>query len=199
MQVDIYKNYINAQRSSVHSSETAAPPMQSRILNRIFLMLYLQFAFYWGTIAMGMVVNYYYVVPPSLQPDAASLFLEMVTSPLLLGHVAFAILSTGMSFPIAFTARNIGLKQVGWLHAGAISARMFGFIGGTLFLYFSTSAVSAGTLANFATFLMASAFIVAVILSFMSRIFIVREDVRIKYGSTSTLSAQGRPPTFAGK
>lgn len=173
--------------------------MQSKTLNRIFLMLYLQFVFYWGTIAMGMVVNYYYVVPATLQPDVASLFLEMLTSPLLLGHVAFGILSTGMSFPIAFTARSIGLKQVGWLHAGAISARMFGFTGGTLFLYFSTSAVNAATPANYATFLMASAFIVAVILSFMSRIFIVREDVRIKYGPSPSLATQGRSPTIAGQ
>lgn len=144
---------------------------------------------------MGMVVNYYYAVPSTLQADVGSLFLQMITSPLLLGHVAFALLSTGMSFPIAFAARGVGLRQVTWLHMGAITSRMFGFIGGTLFLYFSTSAVSAGGLANLATFVMASAFILAVILSFMSRIFIVREDVRIKYGLASTPSALGRNPT----
>lgn len=153
----------------------------SKRMSRIFLMLYLQFAFYWATIAVGMVANYYYSVPVSVQPTAVSVLQEIVTSPVLVAHVGFAILSTGMSAPIILVARRVGLRQVVWLHVGSMSARIGGFVGGPLFIYYSTSSVGSDFLAGVSTFVMASAFMLAVILSFMSRIFIVREDVRRKY------------------
>lgn len=164
----------------------------SKTLHRIYLMLYIQFAFYWGTIAFGMVANYYYSVPDKLQPDVGSILLEIVTSPILLTHVAFGVLSTGMSIPVALAARTVGLKQVTWLHMGAITARLGGFLGGPLFIYFSTSAISSDYLASVSTFVMAVAFITAVILSFMSRIFVVREDVKIKYGIAPHVVMGGR-------
>ncbi len=154
----------------------------AKMMHRIYLMLYIQFALYWGTIAFGMVANYYYAVPDNLQPNVVSILLEIFTSPILLTHVAFGVLSTGMSIPIALAARTIGLRQVTMLHMGAMTARLGGFLGGPLFIYFSTSAISVDYLASVSTFVMAAAFITAVILSFMSRIFVVREDVRIKYG-----------------
>ena len=152
----------------------------SGTLHRIFLFLYLQFAFYWATIAAGMLVNYYYVVPASLQSDFSSILLQFFAAPSLFAHVAFAVLSSGMSIPVIILARRVRLSQVVYLHVGAISARMVGFICGPLFMYYSTSAVADSGLANVTTFIMASVFLTAVILTFMSRILIVREDVRTK-------------------
>src|SRR5579864_7023147 len=48
--------------------------MLSKTLHRIFLILYLQFAFYWATIAAGMYDNYYYAVPGTLQANFSSIF-----------------------------------------------------------------------------------------------------------------------------
>ena len=145
-------------------------------------MLYLQFAFYWGVVAVGMLLNYYYVVPSSLQPTFSSILYQIGTTPLLIIHVTLAFASTIMSVPIAIVAKRIGLTPVAWLHAGAIAVRTVGFIGGPLFIYNSTTAIGNVFSASLSTFAMADALIVAVILTFMSRIFIVREDVRIKYG-----------------
>ena len=153
----------------------------SKTLHRIFLFLYLQFAFYWATIAAGMLVNYYYAVPADLQSDFGSIFLQFFAAPSLFAHVAFAVLSSGMSIPVIVLARRARLPQVVYLHAGAITARMVGFVTGPLFIYYSTSAIADPFSANISTFIMASVFLTAVILTFMSRIFIVREDVRIKY------------------
>ena len=153
----------------------------SKTLHRIFLFLYLQFAFYWATIGAGMLVNYYYAVPSDLQSDFGSIFLQFFAAPSLFAHVTFAVLSTSMSIPVIVLARRARLSQVVYLHAGAITARMVGFVTGPLFIYFSTSAVADPFSANISTFIMASVFLTAVILTFMSRIFIVREDVRIKY------------------
>ncbi len=153
----------------------------SRTLHRIFFFLYLQFAFYWATIAAGMLVNYYYAVPADMQADFASIFLQFFAAPSLFAHVAFAVLSTSMSIPVIILARRVRLSQVVYLHAAAISARMVGFVCGPLFMYFAASAIADPYSANISTFIMASVFLTAVILTFMSRIFIVREDVRIKY------------------
>jgi hypothetical protein len=154
----------------------------SGTISKIFLMLYAQFAFYWGVVAVGMLLNYYYAVPDALQPDFFSIMFAIGTTPLLIAHVALAIASTVMSIPIAIYARRIGLMPVAWLHAGAIATRGASFLGGPLFLYYATGSISNDFAAGLSTFAMASALIVAVILTFMSRIFIVREDVRIKYG-----------------
>jgi len=154
---------------------------QSKTLHRIFVILYLQFAFYWATIAAGMLVNYYYAVPSSLQADFGSILLQFFAAPSLFAHVTFAVLSSGMSIPVIVLARRARLSQVVYLHTGAITARMVGFVTGPLFMYYSTSSVANSELANYSTFIMASVFLTAVILTFMSRIFIVREDVRIKY------------------
>ncbi|HEV2138077.1 MAG TPA: hypothetical protein VGR53_04495 [Nitrososphaerales archaeon] len=154
---------------------------QTKTLHRIFQILYLQFAFYWGTIAAGMLVNYYYAVPSDLQADFGSILLQFFAAPSLFAHVAFAILSTGMSIPVIILARKAHLPQVVYLHVGGVSARLVGFVTGPLFMYFSTTSVANSELANISTFIMASVFLTAVILTFMSRIFIVREDVRIKY------------------
>jgi len=153
----------------------------SRKLHNIFRLLYLQFAFYWATIAAGMFVNYYYAVPATVNPDLGSILQQFISSAPLFAHVTFAVLSSVMSIPVIILARRVGLKQVVWLHAGAIGCRMVGFVTGPLFIYFSTSAVSDPYASNISTFVMASVFLMAVILSFMSRIFIVREDVRVKY------------------
>ncbi len=161
----------------------------SKILHNIHIWLYLQFFFYWGTIAMGMVVNYYYQVPGTLQPTATSILTEMLTSPLLLAHGLFAVLSTGMSIPIIPAARKLGLNKVSWLHVAAISVRSGGFIGGPLFIYYSTQAVSLSTYGNVSSFIMASVFMIAVTLTFLSRIFVYREDVLLKYG---LLDASGK-------
>jgi hypothetical protein len=163
----------------------ANPPEESEVisrkLHRIFTLLYFQFAFYWATIAAGMFVNYYYAVPATLTPDVGSIFQQFVASAPLFAHVLFAILSSGMSIPVIVLARRVGLKQVMWLHAGAITCRMVGFVAGPLFIYYTTTAVSDPFSASLSTFVMASVFLMAVILSFMSRIFIVRADVRAKY------------------
>lgn len=164
----------------------------SKTLHRIFLFLYLQFAFYWATIAAGMLVNYYYVVPDTVKPNAISIFAQFLAAPSLFAHVTFAVLSTGMSLPVIIVARRVGLKKVIWLHVGAMSARTVGFVFGPLFMYFSTSAISNSVLANISTFIMASVFLVAVILTFMSRIFIVREDVRIKFAQPIPQRLGGR-------
>jgi len=152
-----------------------------KTLHRIYLFLYLQFAFYWATIAAGMLVNYYYVIPDNLQPDFTGIFLQLFAAPSLFAHVAFAVLSTSMSIPVIVLATRTKLMQVVLLHAGAITARMVGFVCGMLFMYFGSSSIGNGDLANLSTFIMASVFLTAVILTFMSRIFIVSEDVRIKY------------------
>jgi len=158
----------------------------SRTLHRIYLLLYLQFAFYWATIAAGMFVNYYYAIPSDLQPDFLSIFGQFFAAPSLFAHVLFAVLSTSMSIPVIFLARRAKLKQVILLHSGAISARLVGFVTGPLFMYYSTSAIGDGYSAGISTFVMASVFLTAVILTFLSRIFIVREDVRVKFGTLST-------------
>ncbi len=162
----------------------------SHSLKRMYQILYLQFAFYWATIAVGMVVNYYYTVPNSLQPQALSILQAILTSPLILPHGIFAALSTGMSVPVIYYARKVGLRQVVWLHVGAILVRVGGFLGGPLFLYFSTSSVSQDVAANVSTFVMASVFMVAVALTFLSRIFVVQQDVYVKY-QVSISKSQG--------
>jgi hypothetical protein len=93
-----------------------------------------------------------------------------------------------MSVPVIFLARRVKLKQVMILHAGAITARLVGFVTGPLFMYYSTSAIGDDYSAGVSTFIMASVFLTAVILSFMSRIFIVREDVRIKFSATPQIT-----------
>jgi hypothetical protein len=172
----------------------------SNTLHRIFLFLYLQFAFYWATIAAGMFVNYYYVVPNTLAPNAIDIFAQFLAAPSLFAHVAFAVLSTSMSIPVIILARRVRLSRVILLHLGAISARTIGFIAGPLFMYFSTSAIANSSLANISTFLMASVFLLAVILTFLSRIFIVREDVRIKFSTTSMIpQVVGQGGTSSGE
>jgi hypothetical protein len=163
-----------------------------KTLHRIYLFLYLQFVFYWATIAAGMLVNYYYVIPDSLQPDFTSIFLQLFADPSLFTHVVFAVLSTSMSIPVIVLAKRIRLMRVVLLHAGAISVRMVGFVCGMLFMYFGTSSIGNGDLANLSTFIMASVFLTAVILTFMSRIFIVSEDVRIKYQVPAQTRAGGQ-------
>jgi hypothetical protein len=158
----------------------------SRTLHRIFLLLYFQFAFYWATIAAGMFVNYYYMIPTTLQPNFPSIFAQFFAAPSLFAHVLFAVLSTGMSIPIIFLARRVMLRQVVILHAGAISARLVGFVTGPLFMYYSTASIADAYSASISTFVMASVFLTAVILTFLSRIFIVREDVRIKFSAIPT-------------
>ncbi len=157
--------------------------MLSNTLHRIFQFLYLQFAFYWATIAAGMFVNYYYAVPSAVQANFSSILLQIFAAPSLFTHVTFAVLSTSMSIPIIVLARRVRLSRVIQLHIGAICSRLVGFVAGPLFVYFSTSAISDGYLAGISTFIMASVFLLAVILTFLSRIFIVREDVRIKYAT----------------
>ena len=153
----------------------------SKKLHRIFIVLYFQFAFYWATVAAGMFVNYYYAVPATVTPDVGSIFSQFFMSAPLFAHVLFAVLSTGMSVPVIIMARRVALRQVVFLHMGAITCRLVGFVAGPLFIFYSTSAVGDPFSANISTFIMASVFLLAVILSFMSRIFIVREDVRVKY------------------
>ncbi|HEX4921835.1 MAG TPA: hypothetical protein VFV92_13990, partial [Candidatus Bathyarchaeia archaeon] len=131
----------------------------SRTLHRTFQVLYLQFAFYWATIAAGMFVNYYYSVPETVDPNFPSIFAEFFNSPSLFAHVLFAVLSTSMSIPVIILARRVGLKQVALLHAGAITARMVGFVTGPLFMYYATSAVGDDYSAGVMTFIMASVFI----------------------------------------
>ena len=160
----------------------------TKTLHRIFLFLYLQFAFYWATIAAGMLVNYYYAVPSNVQSNFSGILLQIFSVPSLFTHVLFAVLSTSMSIPVIILARRVGLKKVILLHAGAMTSRTIGFIFGPLFVYYATSAISNSSLANISTFIMASVFLVAVILTFLSRIFIVREDVRLKYSVTQPVA-----------
>ena len=139
-----------------------------------------------------MFVNYYYAVPSDLRPDFGSIFLQFFAAPSLFAHVAFAVLSTSMSIPVIILAHGVGLSKVVLLHAGAITSRMVGFVCGPLFMYFSTSAISNDTYASITTFIMASVFLLAVILTFLSRIFIVREDVRIKFAAPMEQPLVGR-------
>ena len=148
----------------------------------------MQFAFYWATIAAGMYDNYYYSVPSTVQANFSSIFLQFFAAPDVLAHVAFAVLSTSMSIPVIVLARRAGLSKVILLHIGAMSSRLVGFVAGPLFIYYSTSSISNAFEASISTFIMASVFLLAVILTFLSRIFIVREDVRIKF------AAQMQPP-----
>ena len=163
------------------SGEAEDTDKASRTLHRIFLFLYFQFAFYWATIAAGMLVNYYYAEPADVQPTILSIFAQFIAAPSLFAHVLFAVLSTSMSIPVIILARRVMLRQVVWLHAGAITARMIGFVTGPLFMYYSTSSIADAYSAGISTFIMASVFLTAVILTFLSRIFIVREDVRVKF------------------
>jgi hypothetical protein len=135
----------------------------------------------WATVAAGMFVNYYYAVPADVQADFSGVFSQFFAAPSLFAHVTFAVLSTSMSIPVIIYARRVHLTSVVLLHAAAISCRLVGFVTGPLFVYYSTSAIGNSDLANISTFTMASVFLMAVILTFMSRIFIVREDVRVKY------------------
>jgi hypothetical protein len=158
----------------------------SKTLHRIFILLYFQFAFYWATIAAGMIVNYYYSVPASVQANFASIFAQFFAAPSLFAHVLFAVLSTSMSIPVIILARRVMLQQVVFLHAGAITARLVGFVTGPLYMYYSTASIANAYSASISTFIMASVFLTAVILTFLSRIFIVREDVRIKFSPIPT-------------
>jgi len=164
----------------------------SKILHRIFISLYLQFAFYWATIAAGMFVNYYYAVPATVQANFSSILLQIFAAPSLFAHVLFAVLSTSMSIPIIILARSVGLSKVVLLHIGAICSRLVGFVMGPLFVYYTTSSINNGPLASISTFIMASVFLLAVILTFLSRIFIVREDVRVKFVEPMAQSIIGR-------
>ncbi len=164
---------------------------KSKTLNKIFTFLYLQFGFYWATIAAGMFVNYYYSVPDSVQANFSGILLQIFAAPSLFVHVTFAVLSTSMSIPIIILARRVGLSKVVLLHFGAICSRLVGFVAGPLFIYYSTNSINNAFSASISTFVMASVFLVAVILTFLSRIFIVREDVRIKYATPLEMT-QGR-------
>lgn len=164
----------------------------SKTLHRIFQFLYLQFAFYWATIAAGMFVNYYYAVPSSVQANFSGVLSQIFAAPSLFAHVTFAVLSTSMSIPVIVLARRALLSRVVLLHAGAICSRMVGFVFGPLFVYYSTSSINNGNLASISTFIMASVFLLAVILTFLSRIFIVREDVRIKFAAPMEHQLVGR-------
>ncbi len=123
------ERYVRGLAQAVEESERL-----SKTLHRIFQFLYLQFAFYWATIAAGMFVNYYYAVPADLRSDFGSIFLQFFAAPSLFAHVAFAVLSTGMSIPVIVLARRARLSQVVYLHAGAITARMVGFVTAAVFL-----------------------------------------------------------------
>jgi len=159
-----------------------------KILHGIHMDLYLQFFFYWGTIAMGMVVNYYYELPFTTPSTAFGIFNAIATSPIIITHGIFGVLSTGMSIPIFPAMRKLGLKRSSWLHVGAFSVRMGGFAGGILFLFFSTPAINQETSGNIASFVMASVFMTAVTLTFLSRIYIYRKDIEIEYESIKKTS-----------
>ena len=154
-----------------------------------FSVLVPPICFLLGDDCRGMFVNYYYAVPSSVQSNFNGILLQIFSVPSLFTHVLFAVLSTGMSIPVIILARSVRLNKVILLHAGAMTSRRIGFIFGPFFVYFQTSAVSNGSLANISTFIMASVFLVAVILTFLSRIFIVREDVRLKYSVHSASRA----------
>jgi hypothetical protein len=181
------------------TAKTREPEEVSKTLHTIFRFLYLQFAFYWATIAAGMFVNYYYAVPGSMDSTFAAIFLQIFAAPSLFAHVTFAVLSTAMSLPVIILARRAGLREVVLLHSGAITARTVGFVAGPLFIYFSTSAIGDPFSANISTFVMAAVFLVAVILSFMSRIFIVREDVRVKFLAAGQPLTSGSEPLTGGR
>jgi len=128
-----------------------------------------------------MYDNYYYAVPSSLQSNFSNIFSQFFAAPDVFVHVLFAVLSTSMSIPVIILARRAALPQVIFLHIGAMSSRLVGFIAGPLFIYYSTSSINNAESAGISTFIMASVFLLAVILTFLSRIFIVREDVRLKF------------------
>ncbi len=79
---------------------------QTWTLHRILQFLCLQFAFYWASIAVGMLVNYYYAVPSDLQSDFGSILLQLFAAPSLFAHVTFAVLSTSMNIPVIILARR---------------------------------------------------------------------------------------------
>lgn len=167
-------------------------------LHRLFLLLYVQYAYYWGTFAAGMYTNYYYAIPQSLQPTLGGIVSEVVMAPDLFTHVLMALLSTSMSIPVIYLSRGVKLKDVTWLHLGAISARTVGFFMGPLFLYYGTAPIGFVDGGNIASLIMASVFGIAVFLTLLSRIFIVREDVRLK----SVAAAQPGlrlPPRSSGR
>ena len=149
-------------------------------LHRLFLLLYVQFCYYWGTFAAGMYTNYYYVIPRNLHPTFVSIVAHVILAPDLFTHVLMAILSTSMSIPVIYLARKVRLKNVASMHAAAIGVRSIGFVMGPLYLFSSSFAINNLSIASPASLTMASVFAVAVFLTFLSRIFIVREDVRLK-------------------
>ena len=169
----------NARRG--HPAEGESESERTReILHRLFLLLYVQYAYYWGTFAAGMFTNYYFVVPQSLQSTAPSIVTEVLMAPDLFTHVLMAILSTSMSIPVIYLARGIRLRDVTRLHMSAISVRLIGFVMGPLYIYYMTSSISIAFSGSVASLIMVSVFGVAVFLTLLSRIFIVREDVRLK-------------------
>ena len=149
-------------------------------LHRLFLLLYVQYAYYWGTFAAGMYTNYYFVIPGNLQPTVGSIVAEVLMAPDLFTHVLMAILSTSMSVPVIYLSRGIKLRDVTLLHAAAICVRTVGFFMGPLFIYYGTTSVSIVFSGSVASLIMVSVFGIAVFLTLLSRIFIVREDVRLK-------------------
>lgn len=159
-------------------------------LHHLFLLLYVQFCYYWGTFAAGMYTNYYYVIPRNLQPTLVSIVSDVILAPDLFTHVLMAILSTSMSIPVIYLARKVRLKNVVSLHAAAIGVRSIGFVMGPLFLFSSTFAINNLSIASPASLTMASVFAVAVFLTLLSRIFIVREDVRLKSAEVLQRSIQ---------
>ena len=165
-----------------HPAEVGASENEKtrETLHRLFLLLYVQFCYYWGTFAAGMFTNYYYVIPQNLQPTFVSIVAHVIADQDLFAHVLMAILSTSMSIPVIYMARKVQLKNVASLHAVAIGVRSVGFVMGALYLFSSSFAISNLSIASPASLTMASVFAVAVFLTFLSRIFIVREDVRLK-------------------
>lgn len=149
-------------------------------LHRLFLLLYVQFCYYWGTFAAGMYTNYYYVIPRNLHPTFVSIVAHVIIAPDLFTHVLMAILSTSMSVPVINMAMKVRLKNVASFHAAAIGVRSIGFVMGPLFLFSASFAINNLSIASPASLTMASVFAIAVFLTFLSRIFIVREDVRLK-------------------
>lgn len=156
------------------------------LLHRIFLLLYVQFCYYWGTLAAGMYTNFYYVIPNSLQPNFGSIFFEVLLAPDLFVHVIMALLSTSMSIPVIYLARTVGLRDVVRLHVIAPLFRVVGFVMGPLFLFYGTTVVNLDASASMASLIMATVFGVAVFLTLLSRVFIVREDVRLKSAAVAS-------------
>jgi MFS family permease len=143
---------------------------------------------------MGMVVNYYYELPSTTLPTAFGIFNAIATSPIIITHGVFGVLSTGMSIPIFPAMRKLGLKRSSWLHVGAFSVRLAGFVGGILFLYFSTPGIDQEISGNIASFVMASVFMTAVTLTFLSRIFIYRKDAEVENEAAKALKIKTEPP-----